>query len=77
VASGIIAKLPTLWRDSATTLKHKRLDISTESLIITLDVEEKARAKDVPSTSTTAGNGASANVVVGKNNHNNKNKEKM
>jgi hypothetical protein len=77
VASGIIAKLPTSWRDFATSLKHKREDISTESLITTLDVEEKTRAKDAPSTSATAENGASANVVVGKNNHNNKNKEKM
>jgi hypothetical protein len=40
-------------------------------------VEEKARAKDAPSTSAAAENGASANVVVGKNNHNNKNKGKM
>jgi hypothetical protein len=50
LAAGIIAKLPTSWRDFATCLKHKREDISTESLITTLDVEEKARAKDAPST---------------------------
>jgi hypothetical protein len=72
VAVGIIAKLPTSWRDFATSLKHKREDIS-----IALDVEEKARAKDAPNTSAAAENGASANVIVGKNNHNNKNKEKM
>jgi hypothetical protein len=77
VVVGIIAKLPTSWRDFATSLKHKREDISTESLIIALDVEEKAREKDAPSTSATTGNGASANVVVDKSNHNNKNKEKM
>jgi hypothetical protein len=77
VAVGIIAKLPTSWRDFATSLKHKREDISTESLITTLDVEEKARAKDAPSTYAAAENCACANSVVGKNNHNNKNKEKI
>jgi hypothetical protein len=77
VAESIIAKLPTSWRDFATSLKHKREDISTESLITTLDVEEMARAKDSPSTFATAENGASANVVVEKNNHKNKNKGKM
>ena len=50
VAAGIIAKLPASWRDFATTLKHKREDISIEDLIIALDVEEKARAKVVPGT---------------------------
>jgi hypothetical protein len=77
VVVGIIVKLPTSWRDFATSLKHKREDISTESLIATLDVEEKARAKDAPSTSAAVENGASANVVVGKNNNNNNNKGKM
>ena len=50
VAAGIITKLPASWRDFATTLKHKREDISIEDLIIALDVEEKASAKDVPGT---------------------------
>jgi hypothetical protein len=77
VAASIIAKLPTSWRDFATSLKYKREDISTESLITSLDVEEKARAKDAPSTSTAAENGASANIIVDKNNHNNKNKGMM
>jgi hypothetical protein len=72
VAADIIAKLPTSWRDFATSLKHKREDISTESLITTLDVVEKARAKDTPSTSAATKNGASANIVVDKNNHNKK-----
>ena len=44
MAAGIIAKLPASWRDFATTLKHKREDISIEDLIIALDVEEKASA---------------------------------
>jgi hypothetical protein len=60
VAMAIIVKLPTSWRDFATSLKHKREDISTESLITALDVEEKARVKDAPSTSAATENGASA-----------------
>jgi hypothetical protein len=48
VASGTIAKLPSSWSDFATTLKHKRHQISTEDLLAGLDVKEKARAKDVP-----------------------------
>ena len=74
MAVGIIAKLPATWRDFATTLKHKREDISTEDLVIALDVEEKARAKDSPSTSVVAENGVSANIVEKKFN---KNKGKM
>jgi hypothetical protein len=76
-AASIIAKLPTSRRDFATSLEHKREDITTEGLITALDVEEKARAKDAPSTFDTVENGANANVVVGKNNHNNKNNGKM
>ena len=43
----IIAKLPSSWRNFATSLKHKRQEISVENLIASLDVEEKARAKDM------------------------------
>jgi hypothetical protein len=46
VARGIIAKLPPSWRDFATALKHKRVHMSISDLIASLDVEEKARAKD-------------------------------
>ncbi|WVZ64224.1 hypothetical protein U9M48_013784 [Paspalum notatum var. saurae] len=46
VAGCIIAKLLSSWRSFATTLKHKRTKISAESPIASLDVEEKARAKD-------------------------------
>jgi hypothetical protein len=46
VARGIIAKLPPSWRDFATALKHKRVHMSILDLIASLDVEEKARAKD-------------------------------
>ena len=48
VAGCIIAKLPFQWRNFATTLKHKRQEISVENLIATLDVEEKTWKKDVP-----------------------------
>ena len=46
VVGCIIAKLPSSWRDFATILKHKRQEISVENLIASLDVVEKARAKD-------------------------------
>jgi hypothetical protein len=46
VAGCIIAKVPLLWKNFATTFKHKRQEISVENLIVSLDVEEKARAKD-------------------------------
>ena len=46
VARCIIAKLPSSWRNFTTSLKHKRQKISVENLIASLDVEEKARAKD-------------------------------
>ena len=46
VADGIIAKLPPSWRDFATSLKHKRQEFSVAELIGSLDVEERARAKD-------------------------------
>ncbi|KAK1603138.1 hypothetical protein QYE76_007873 [Lolium multiflorum] len=60
VAGCIIAKLPSSWRNFATTLKHKRQEISVENLIASLDVEEKARAKDT----TEKGEGqSSANMV--------------
>jgi len=47
VVDGIIAKLPSSWKDFATFLKHKRQEFNVEELIGTLDVEERARAKDI------------------------------
>ena len=46
VAGGIIVKLPPSWRDFVTFLKHKRQEFSVVDLIGSLDVEERARAKD-------------------------------
>jgi hypothetical protein len=46
VTEGIMAKLPSSWRDFATALKHKRVHMSISNLIASLDIEEKARAKD-------------------------------
>jgi hypothetical protein len=61
VAGCIIAKLPSTWRNFARFLKHKRQEISVENLIASLDVEEKARAKD---TRSKGGEGhSSANMV--------------
>ncbi|XP_022682342.1 uncharacterized protein LOC111257306 [Setaria italica] len=47
VARYMIAKLPSTWSNFSTTLKHRRKEISVENLIASLDVEEKARMKDV------------------------------
>jgi hypothetical protein len=77
MADGIIAKLPTSWTDFATTLKHKRQEFSIADLIGSLDVEERARAKD------TGGKGietSSANMIQKKNSnasYNNKKKNKQ
>ena len=46
VPGGIIAKLPPSWRDFANSLKHKRQEFSVAELIGSLDIEERARAKD-------------------------------
>jgi hypothetical protein len=46
VAGGIIAKMPPSWRDFATALRNKRVHMSIFDLITSLDVEEKAQAKD-------------------------------
>src|SRR6185312_6553916 len=74
VAGCIIAKLPSSWRNFATALKHKRHEISVENLIASLDVEEKARKKNVPEKGDQGQ--SSANLVQkfphGKNKGNNK-----
>jgi hypothetical protein len=63
--------LPPSWRNFATALKHKRQEISVENLIASLDVEEKARAKDT----TKKGEGhATANFVQQKGKSSSKNK---
>nr|XP_040242214.2 uncharacterized protein LOC120962549 [Aegilops tauschii subsp. strangulata] len=65
VAGGIIAKLPPSWNNFATSLKHKRQEFSVADLIGTLDVEEKARAKDTRA--RVAEGGSSAHMVQKKN----------
>jgi hypothetical protein len=47
VVGGIIAKLPPSWKYFSTSLKHKKETMIVESLIASLDVEEKAKSKDV------------------------------
>jgi hypothetical protein len=71
VASGIIAKLPHSWMDFATSLKHKRQEFSVTELIGSLDVAERARAKDTRGKEVET---SSANMVQKKNSnvsHNN------
>ena len=73
VAGAIISKLPPSWRDFATSLKHKRKEFSISDLIGTLDVEEKARAKDTRGKGIV---GASSANFVQKNNSNSQKKRK-
>jgi hypothetical protein len=62
VAGCIIAKLPHAWTNFATSLKHKRQEFGIANLIGSLDVEEKARAKDVRGKKIVEGS-SSAHVV--------------
>jgi hypothetical protein len=71
MVGGIIAKLPQSWKYFSTSLKHKETMI-VESLIASLDVEEKARFKDVPRSVPQEGV-SNANVVEGKSGGGNKN----
>jgi hypothetical protein len=57
----MIAQLPSSWRNFAMALKHKREEISVENLIASLDIEEKARAKDASKKGGEAH--SSANIV--------------
>jgi hypothetical protein len=62
VAGCMIAKLPPSWTEFAISLKHKRREFDITQLIGTLDVEDKARTKDVKGKKVTEG-GSSAHVV--------------
>ena len=73
VAGAIISKLPPSWRDFATSLKYKRKEFNISDLIGTLDVEEKARAKDTRGKGIV---GASSANFVQKNNSNSQKKRK-
>ena len=42
----IIDKLPHLWKDFKTTLRHKTKEFSLESLVTQLRIEEEARRHD-------------------------------
>jgi hypothetical protein len=52
VVGCMIAKLLPSWTEFATSLKHKRREFDVTQLIGTLDVEDKARAKDAVSFET-------------------------
>ena len=73
VAGCIVAKLPPSWRNFATSLKHQRHEFSVENIMGSLDVEEKARAKDKHTGGT---EGRSAANMVQKNAHKSKGKNK-
>ena len=62
VAGCIIAKLPQAWTDFTTSLKHKRQEFGIADLIGSLDLEKKARAKDVRGKKTVEGS-SSAHMV--------------
>ena len=66
VAGGIIAKLPSTWRNFSTALKHKRQKIFVQDLLASLDVEEKARAKDAPQRAPEGQSSANVMPKVGK-----------
>jgi hypothetical protein len=72
VVGGIIAKLPPSWKYFSMSLKHKKETMTVESLIASLDVEEKARSKDVPRFALQEGV-SNANMVEGKSGGGNKN----
>jgi hypothetical protein len=65
VAGCMIAKLPSSWRNFAAARKHKRHGISVENLIASLDIWEKAWAKDA---SKKEGEAHSSANMVQKNN---------
>ncbi|XP_066358045.1 uncharacterized protein [Miscanthus floridulus] len=73
VVGGIIAKLPPSWRYFATSLKHKRQEFSVAELIGSLDVEERASAKD---NSEKGVESSTANMVQKKNPFASRNKKK-
>ena len=75
VAEGIISNFPPSWRDFATSLKHKRQEFTNDGLIGTLDVEEKARAKDIRGKGVVGA--SSANFVQKNNSHKNKKKPRL
>jgi hypothetical protein len=43
MVGGIIAKLPPSWKYFSTSLKHKKENMTFESLIASLDVEQKGK----------------------------------
>jgi hypothetical protein len=65
LAGCIIDKLLQAWIGFATSLKHKRQEFGIAELISSLDVEEKAKAKDVRGKKI--GEGSSSAHVVQKN----------
>jgi hypothetical protein len=65
-SSWLVASLPNYRRNFATALKHKKETMTVDSLIATLDVEEKARSMDVPCSGPMDNGTSNANVVEDK-----------
>jgi hypothetical protein len=76
VVGAIITKLPHSLRDFATSLKHKRKEFTFDDLIATLDVEEKARAKDTRGKATAGPSSANFVQMGNPKFNNNQNKRK-
>jgi hypothetical protein len=76
MVGGIIAKLPPSWKYFSMSLKHKKETMTVESLITSLDVEKKAKSKDVPRSVSQEGI-SNANVVEGKSGGGNKNNKNL
>ena len=72
VLGDISSMLSSCWKDCATSLKHKRHEFTTDGLIGTFDIEEKARAKDARGKQVIGA--SSANFVQKNNSHKNKKK---
>jgi hypothetical protein len=73
VVECITTKLPSTWRNFATSLKYKRHEISVENLIMSLNVENKCQTKD---TSSKGIEGHSSTNIVQKNHNKGKGKTK-